>query len=329
MEGRWKALEAGLAQWRLRLDRGLPGRLAQVAEWLAQTEEQLRNDPLPQGQLDGAAVAAKLAEYQSLLADLEDVGKWLAEQKASPAVVAAVAPEHIAELQRRVTDLSSSVRKRLLLLDMERRKHALLTLVRSVEQHLAQLELKHGSRQQVEELLKKHKELLERDQVFQQFERLFRELQEALDMCQRGSALGFQEVDDQARYLGEVHEHWATLSARLRTAGSVLAEVAAQWQQYDAHYGPVVQWLDRAEIVLRSAPEQQQEFFNDLPSWNEKKKCVVDSGQYLAATSRDDLASTLRSQVQGVKQRWDALYPQVCRRNGFQLVAEAAPLYKK
>ncbi|KAM7288970.1 muscle-specific protein 300 kDa isoform X2 [Ixodes scapularis] len=54
MEGRWKALEAGLAQWRLRLDRGLPGRLAQVAEWLAQTEEQLRNDPLPQGQLDGA-----------------------------------------------------------------------------------------------------------------------------------------------------------------------------------------------------------------------------------------------------------------------------------
>ncbi|XP_049266951.1 muscle-specific protein 300 kDa isoform X1 [Rhipicephalus sanguineus] len=311
MESRWRAVESGLAQWRKRLDAALPGRLAQVAEWLAQTEERLRNDKLALGQMDAATVASKLAEHQSILSDLDEVKKWLADQKSSPAIVATVAPEHLADIEQRLEALSSLVCKRQLLLEMERRKLALMALVRSVEQHVAQLEQKHGSRPQVEELLRRHRDLLERDQVFQQFDRLFRELQEALDMCQRGSALGFQEVDDQARFLSDIHDHWTKLSARLRTSGNILSEVVVQWQKYDALYGPMVQWLDQAEIALQSTLAQKQEFFQDLPAWNEKKKNVVESGDYLAATCRDDIASTIRAQVHSIKQRWDSLYPQM------------------
>ncbi|KAL1429845.1 hypothetical protein MTO96_015706, partial [Rhipicephalus appendiculatus] len=291
MESRWRAVESGLAQWRKRLDAALPGRLAQVAEWLAQTEERLRNDKLALGQMDAATVASKLAEHQSILSDLDEVKKWLADQKSSPAIVATVAPEHLADIEQRLEALSSLVCKRQLLLEMERRKLALMTLVRSVEQHVAQLEQKHGSRPQVEELLRRHRDLLERDQVFQQFDRLFRELQEALDMCQRGSALGFQEVDDQARFLSDIHDHWTKLSARLRTSGNILSEVVVP--------------------VAESTLPQKQEFFQDLPAWNEKKKNVVESGDYLAATCRDDIASTIRAQVQSIKQRWDSLYPQM------------------
>ncbi|XP_037501567.2 muscle-specific protein 300 kDa [Rhipicephalus sanguineus] len=130
-------------------------------------------------------------------------------------------------------------------------------------------------------------------------------------MCQRGSALGFQEVDDQARFLSDIHDHWTKLSARLRTSGNILSEVVVQWQKYDALYGPMVQWLDQAEIALQSTLAQKQEFFQDLPAWNEKKKNVVESGDYLAATCRDDIASTIRAQVHSIKQRWDSLYPQM------------------
>ncbi|XP_054713817.1 LOW QUALITY PROTEIN: muscle-specific protein 300 kDa-like [Uloborus diversus] len=309
---RWAKVEKELIDWQRYLDGSLTGVFEQLSRWLTEAETKVSSPLLPVMDSSNmlATVKRALDDHTEFFKPLDGYFKYLQNWQQFPEA-AYVVPEHIDDLQKRLENVSVLSHRRLVKLQLENARYNLLELLSDVENHLKKWNQKYGYQKEVQAIYQEYKTFVEEKRIFEEYDKRYALIGTNVETCQYVGALGAKERDKLEKFLADVDGLWKKMMVELHSVGNTSQEVLNQWQRYSNGLQPLMKWLDQAELALRKDAEYQLDFFQDLASWQESKIKVTESGDYLAATCREDISQNVKQTVAMIREKWDKLLPHI------------------
>ncbi|KAK8753227.1 hypothetical protein OTU49_003314, partial [Cherax quadricarinatus] len=146
---------------------------------------------------------------------------------------------------------------------------------------------------------------------FQEFDRAFHEMQQVSEAYKKDSNLSKAESDGIAKFLLEMNERWKNVSVELRCIQSLLEEVITYWKKFVELTQQFEAWLDHALAMVSLSEEDKMDYFQDLGEWKERHSEMNETGNFLAATCRPEVAQEIREKLITVNTKWDELFQYV------------------
>ncbi|GFY40265.1 nesprin-1 [Trichonephila inaurata madagascariensis] len=307
---RWAKIAKELQDWQHYLDNCLPGQLGQLSKWIIEAERRLGLPILPHVQTTDMlpVIQHELDDHQTFFKPLESHLKFFQGYRRLPDSFN-ILPEHVEDLQSRLDSIAVRSHQRQVKLVLELSRYTLLNLLSKVEEQLKQWNTKYGYEKEVSALLQEYKHFVDQQKIYQEYDKLYAHTKSNIETCQHVGALDAKEMDKVEKFLSDVDGLWKKMMVELHSVGNTANQVLKYWKLYSGNVSNLLTWLDKAEMVIKKDTETQLEFFSDLTQWVERKNQVIESGEYLAATCREDISSEIKQTISNIQRRWEKLHP--------------------
>ncbi|CAG0920654.1 unnamed protein product [Notodromas monacha] len=319
IQRQWDQLNYELHNQQRAFDSKLEGRIGAIGDWIYRGEALVSDvDSLSRSLLSGndpglsyKSASQKLQDHRAFFAELARVEKELANVKSKPEEWAGASGEQIADLHRRILALPRPANRREVRLFYIERKCFLLWFLLTAETKLREWTTSYGKESRVQEMLEDYERFVSNRNVFQEFDKAYKDLQKASQLYTDEFNPDTEEAREISRISHEVSDRWATVSVELRCVHSLLEKVIMFWRHYSSTAENLESWLDTAAAMVKADEDQKMEFFRDLPEWQESHHSLNEVGRFLAATCEDRVAEEVDSRLNQINDRWDAVYPMV------------------
>lgn len=153
--------------------------------------------------------------------------------------------------------------------------------------------MKYGYEENVQALLDQYNNYVIRNEIIQEFNRAFNDMQNVVIEYKRDGNIGnlyFQiwetsqldfnlkkkkitdktESSNVDRFLRDVEERWKTVSVELYCAQSMLEEVVAYWKRWKSLSAELENWIDASRYKLNASEDEKLEYFQVIAfsSWD-------------------------------------------------------------
>ncbi|XP_050704559.1 muscle-specific protein 300 kDa-like isoform X2 [Eriocheir sinensis] len=136
-------------------------------------------------------------------------------------------------------------------------------------------------------------------------------MQQVSEAYKKDIDLSKAESDGIAKFLLEINERWKNVSVELRCIQSLLEEVIAYWKKFLDLTGQFEAWLDRSFPMVKLPEEEKMNYFQDLGEWKERHDEMEETGNFLAATCRPEVAQEIREKLFFINKKWEDLFQYV------------------
>ncbi|ODN01313.1 Nesprin-1 [Orchesella cincta] len=299
LDSLWKKLESQLKEWQWRLDARLPDPFGRIGQWLAKAELLVSTNDVPPVMDDEAAriLNTKIEDHKAFFSELPSVQ---AEFKAalSSHVVHEIPSEQLESMANRLNAMGPLASQRAVKLKFLEHKCCLVAFIVLVENRLKQWTVKYGREEHVKSLLDQYNNFVNRNKIFQEFQRAYIDMQHVIDEYKREGGIDAREGRVADHFLWEIGERWKSVSMELRCLQSMLEEVIAYWRRIDNSF---LEWLKL----------NYDDFLQDVAVWHEKYQLLNDTVSFLVATCDTPVTTELKEDFAKLSMKWESLFQHV------------------
>lgn len=310
----WVELERLHRRWLWLLDQDLPGDFRTVGEWLARAEYLLYFDEIPTSldERTAAIVSEKLEEHTAFFAGLPEVIDRFEMALGSPDAVS-IPAIRLQDLKERLDTVRRRAPQRKARLKYLEHKCCIVAFTELTKAKLAVWTGKYGRIDRVRALLEDYDNFVTKNKIFQEFDRAYVDIKQVAEEYKRVCEVDRTESREIDAFLREVSETWRRVASDVRCARSVLEEVIAHWERWNTIADDFIQWLDKAQHMLRVSEDERLEFFQDLTVWKEKHQRLGDAAGFLAATCSEEISSEIKRKYVEITERWERVWEEAER----------------
>ncbi|KAI5642762.1 spectrin repeat domain-containing protein [Phthorimaea operculella] len=310
----WIELERLHRRWLWLLDSDLPGDFRHVGEWLARAEYLLYFDEIPTSldERTAAIISEKLEEHTSFFAGLPEVLDRFEAALRSPDA-SRIPAERLQDMKERLETVNKRAPQRKARLKYLEHKCCIVAFTELTKAKLAAWTGKYGRADHARALLDDYDNFVTKNKIFQEFDRAYVDIKQVVDEYKRVCEVDRTEAREIDSFLREVSETWRRVASDVRCARSVLEEVIAHWDRWNALSDDFTTWLDKAQHMLRVSEDERLEFFQDLTVWKERHQLLGDAAGFLAATCSEDISQEVKRKYVEITERWERVWEEAER----------------
>ncbi|KAK3865215.1 hypothetical protein Pcinc_029165 [Petrolisthes cinctipes] len=305
----WNKVSQQLSHWTWLLDASLPGALGPIGEWLSRAEAMLGTEVKLHGKNDEIAtlLSKKIEEHKQFFSELPSIQSKFEVVKNCPDA-GTIPPKQLEYMDLRLKTIAPRAAQRKIKLKYLEHRYCLVAFLILVEAKLKTWAVKYGKEQEVQQILTEYRSFIGTRNIFHEFDRAFHEMQQVSEAYKKDSNLSKAEVDSIARFLLEMNERWKNVSVELRCIQSLLEEVITYWKKFLELTQQFEVWLERASAKIGLSEEDKMDFFQDLGEWKGRHDEMNETGNFLAATCRVEVAQEIHDKLITINTKWEDLF---------------------
>lgn len=143
----------------------------------------------------------------------------------------------------------------------------MIAFLHLTENKLKAWTIKYGRQQDVLQLLEKYNHFVIGNNIFQEFNKAFIDMQNVVQEYKHECSIGYKESVAIEKFMRQTAEQWKSIAMELRCAQSMLEEVISYWRRWTSLSGDIKMWLGEAVTKINLSQEQRIEFFQ-VPIYN-------------------------------------------------------------
>lgn len=121
--------------------------------------------------------------------------------------------------------------------------------------------VKYGRQQDVLQLLEKYNNFVIGNNIFQEFNKAFIDMQNVVQEYKDECSIGYKESISIEKFMRQTAEQWKSIAMELRCAQSMLEEVISYWKRWKSLSEEIKMWFGDAVVKIDLPHEQRIEFF--------------------------------------------------------------------
>lgn len=312
LESLWEKLETQMLYWLWMLDSKLPNNLKTVGKWLSDAEKLLRSNDTPTDMNEETAsiISRKLEDHKQFFLDMPNIVELFSTSKTT-IPENSVNKQQIRNMEQRLAEIVPKAAKRRIYLKFLEHKCCLIAFLNLVENKLKCWTAKYGHQEKVQLMLDQYTNFVSKNKIFQEFEKAFIDMQQVVEEYKKDGNITKQDEIDIANFMRNTELRWKKLSVELRCTQNMLEEVNGNWKRWNAMYPELLQFIEEAEHQLQKGAEDANGmFFNDIASWKDKHRELVDTGNFLVTTCEEPIATEIKQSVMSITNRCEKIFNQ-------------------
>lgn len=305
----WNQHQFQLKYWLWLLDSNLLGDFGKVGKWLADAEKLLYYDEIPtiMNEETAAIISKKLEEHKKFFSSYDQM-KDLFIRARQTSLVAQIPHEQLKSLEERLYNVGPKAQQRRLNLKFLEHKCCIIAFLNLIENKLRLWTGKYGHEEKSKQMLQQYNEFVQKNKVFEEFEKAFVDMKYVVEECRRDGNLTRQDNYEIEKFMRETEDRWKRVSHDLKCCQNILEEVVTNWHRWNSRSDEFEGWLCRADEKIRASDDERIEFFQDISAWKIKHQELNDVVSFLIATCEPEVAAELRDKFQQLSLRFDAIY---------------------
>lgn len=132
--------------------------------------------------------------------------------------------------------------------------------------------VKYGRQQDVSQLLEKYNNFVIGNNIFQEFNKAFIDMQNVVKEYKHECGVEYRESAAIEKFMRQTADQWKSIAMELRCAQSMLEEVISYWRRWKTSSGDMKTWLTEAGREVRSSHERRTEFFQVTVSFGSNRE---------------------------------------------------------
>ncbi|KAF2356291.1 Calponin domain [Trinorchestia longiramus] len=310
----WRKVWQQLQQWAWLQEGTLPGTLGPVARWLSRAEALLGTEEKLHGKPDqiASSLSLKIEEHKQFFSQLGDMQATFESVTAQMGgAEPAVSHEQVQNMRLRLKTVAPRAALRKINLQYLEHRYCLIAFLILVEAKLKTWAVKYGRQDEVQTILNEYRDFVGTRNIFQEFDRAFQEMQQVSEIYKKDSNLSKADAEGIGKFLLETNERWRNISVELRCIQSLLEEVISYWHRFQDLSIQLKEWLAKSRAMVHLPEQEKMDFFQDLAEWKERHDQFNETGNFLIATSRADVAKSVRDELDALNASWETVFMHV------------------
>ncbi|KAF2357499.1 Calponin domain [Trinorchestia longiramus] len=310
----WRKVWQQLQQWAWLQEGTLPGTLGPVARWLSRAEALLGTEEKLHGKPDqiASSLSLKIEEHKQFFSQLGDMqATFESVTTQMGGAEPAVSHEQVQNMRLRLKTVAPRAALRKINLQYLEHRYCLIAFLILVEAKLKTWAVKYGRQDEVQTILNEYRDFVGTRNIFQEFDRAFQEMQQVSEIYKKDSNLSKADAEGIGKFLLETNERWRNISVELRCIQSLLEEVISYWHRFQDLSIQLKEWLAKGRAMVHLPEQEKMDFFQDLAEWKERHDQFNETGNFLIATSRADVAKSVRDELDALNASWETVFMHV------------------
>lgn len=137
----------------------------------------------------------------------------------------------------------------------------MIAFLNLTENKLKAWTVKYGRHQDVLQLLEKYNNFVIGNNIFQEFNKAFIDMQNVVQEYKHECRIEYKETVAIEKFMKQTAEQWKSIAMELRCAQSMLEEVIAYWRRWKSLSEDMKAWLVDAVKKINLPHEQRIDFF--------------------------------------------------------------------
>ncbi|XP_075225316.1 muscle-specific protein 300 kDa isoform X2 [Lycorma delicatula] len=308
----WKMLIAHMRYWLRQLDSHLPPPFCQIGEWLADAEDLIESDDIPNVMNEETAtiISKKLEEHKAFFANMPNIERMF-DQALTSGIQNQVPPQQLENMTQRLSLIGPRAAQRRIRLKFLEHKCCLIAFLHLTVSKLRGWTVKYGREDKVQHLLDQYTNFVSRNRIFQEFNKAYIDMQQVVEEYKREGNIDQRESIATDAFMHDTAQRWKNVSMELRCVQTMMEEVIVYWRRWTSLSEELINWLNVAETKLELPEEDRMEFFQDVSVWKDKHQKLGETVSFLIATCEDQVANELKDKYLKINARWENIFPHV------------------
>lgn len=137
----------------------------------------------------------------------------------------------------------------------------MIAFLNLTENKLKAWTVKYGRQQDVLQLLEKYNNFVIGNNIFQEFNKAFVDMQNVVQEYKHECSVEYRESIAIEKFMRQTAEQWKSIAMELRCAQSMLEEVISYWRRWKTISEEMKLWLAEAVTKVDLPHEQKIDFF--------------------------------------------------------------------
>lgn len=137
----------------------------------------------------------------------------------------------------------------------------MIAFLNLTENKLKAWTVKYGHQQDVLQLLEKYNNFVIGNNIFQEFNKAFIDMQNVVQEYKHECNVEYKESVAIEKFMKQTAEQWKSIAMELRCAQSMLEEVISYWRRWKALSEEMKIWLADASEKINLPHEERMDFF--------------------------------------------------------------------
>ncbi|XP_074648980.1 muscle-specific protein 300 kDa-like isoform X3 [Tubulanus polymorphus] len=310
LNGRWDETNKQIKAWQDKLDRALPGKCGDIAEWLLKAEQLIYDDVVPKDISDNNEIAeilkGKVGTHKALFKDADSIRRAFNQIKQKGEVDGKKIPkQQLDDIGKRISKVVLAAPHILRKMEYEESRHRLLGLLDQTDDKVKDWGGKVGRQDDVDDMLNDCNDYIKNQKLFETFDKAFGDCKNKSEAQKKSfdpnDTDSIQAVDS---FLEEVKDQWDPLKVEVQSCQTSLDKTSQYWKRYLSCDDMLQVWLSDAEKKLSASLEERNKFFEDFPQFQEKHKMLNEAGNYLIDVCEPPIANEIKQNLLFVNKRF-------------------------